>query len=65
MTFGEYVQNLNAYLKENPDSAELKVFISNGYCTSEEFVQVRRKPHTRKMIGKMAKRFPGDVVMLV
>jgi hypothetical protein len=65
MTFEEYVKELNDYLQANPGTAKLKMFVSNGYCTSEEYVQVRRKPMKCTLHGKMAKRFPGDVLVMV
>jgi hypothetical protein len=63
--FGEYVAMLNEYLKEHPESAARPVYISNGYCTSQDYVQVNRAPYMRRLTGKMARSEPEDVVFLL
>lgn len=65
MKFKEYVETLAKFLADNPQTAEMKIFIGNGYCTSAEFVQVNRPPYVRPLLGKMGRLHPGDVVMLM
>ena len=65
ITFENYVSKLQEFLKQHPEAAAMKVFVSNGYCTSEDYVRVNREPFIRPLLGKMAKRHPGDIVMLI
>jgi hypothetical protein len=65
MTFAAYIRTLQQFLAENPEAADMKVFIGNGYCTSEEYVQLRRGPHIRPLLGRAAKKHLGDIVMLL
>jgi hypothetical protein len=65
MTFESYIRVLQEFLAQHPEAGPMKVFIGNGYCTSEEYVRISREPHIRSLHGKMAKRHPGEVVMLI
>jgi len=65
ITFERYVEMLREFLAEHPEAKTMRVYIGNGYCTSEEYVRVNRAPFLRPLNGKMAKRHPGDVVMLI
>jgi hypothetical protein len=65
ITFERYIEMLREFLAAHPEAKTLKVFVGNGYCTSEEYVRLSRTPFIRPLLGRMAKRHPGDVVMLL
>jgi hypothetical protein len=64
ITFEQYVAILQEYLKTNPESAKLPVFVQNGYQTSEDYIRMCAEPRTRKLTGRMVRKYPGDVLML-
>lgn len=65
MRFCKYVETLQRYLLDHPESTDCSVYIGNGYCTSEDYIQVSNPPHMRELWGKMAKKESGKVIFLV
>lgn len=45
MTFRDYVEVLQDFLKDNPDTGVLKVCIKNGYATASNVLEISRVPY--------------------
>lgn len=45
MTFRDYVEVLQDFLKDNPDTGVLKVCIKNGYATAQHVLEISRSPY--------------------